>query len=126
MPTPLIILNIKNKYSEFNPAMKHVADFLIGSYESVVYMKLRDIASQSNVSDASITRFIQAIGFRNFKSFQVELAKSLCSVVSGPDSKPGSNRPKFEYTVSANSNSTADICVFAGRIAGWITVHENG
>jgi len=118
MSTPMIILNIKSKYSEFNPAMKQVADFLIGSYDSVVYMNLRDIASKSNVSDASITRFIQAIGFRNFKSFQVELAKSLSSAASGSGSRQSNHRPIFEYAVSANSNSTLDICreVFMSNI----------
>jgi RpiR family transcriptional regulator, carbohydrate utilization regulator len=77
METPKILIDIRSKYPEMNPAMKRVADFMIENYDKFVYMGLSEIAQKSKVSDASVTRFIRKIGFKNFKSFQVEIAKSL-------------------------------------------------
>jgi DNA-binding MurR/RpiR family transcriptional regulator len=77
MASPRILIEIRSKYPEMNPAMKRVADFIIENYDRSVYMGLSEIAQKSKVSDASVTRFIRKIGFKNFKSFQVEIAKSL-------------------------------------------------
>ncbi|MCI2034427.1 MAG: MurR/RpiR family transcriptional regulator [Oscillospiraceae bacterium] len=77
METPKILIEIRSKYREMNPAMKRVADFMMENYDQSVYMGLSEIAQRSKVSDASVTRFIRRIGFKNFKSFQVEIAKSL-------------------------------------------------
>lgn len=75
--TPLILIEIRSKYHELDPAMKQVANFFINNYDKSVYMSLREIAKASNVSDASVTRFIKKLGFKTFKSFQVEVAKSI-------------------------------------------------
>jgi len=79
LKTPKLLIEIRSKYPEMNPAMKQISNFMLENYDRSVYMSLSEIAQQSKVSDASVTRFIRKLGFKNFKSFQVELAKSLLS-----------------------------------------------
>ena len=81
--TPLVVLCIKNKYQQMNPAMKQIADYIISNPNRVIYMGISELAAASSVSIASVTRFVKQAGYRNFKSFQLELAGSLTESV-GP------------------------------------------
>lgn len=110
METPKILIGIRSKYPEMNPAMKRVADFMMENYDKSVYMGLSEIAQKSQVSDASVTRFIRKIGFKTFKSFQVEIAKSL---MSGEEEKK-----KSLYGGAVVGDSVQSICkkIFSSNI----------
>jgi len=53
----------------FNPAMRRIADILITDTQSLLNCSIGDIAEKSNVSAASVTRFVQILGYKNFKAF---------------------------------------------------------
>lgn len=107
--TPLIILNIKNKYEQLNPAMKQIADYLFASGDRAIYMGISELAEESGVSIASVTRFVKAIGYRNFKSFQLELAKCL-SDADDSITAYTNNTIAFEYGGASPKDSTEEIC----------------
>lgn len=109
MDTPKILIEIRGKYPEMNPAMKRVADFIMENYDKSVYMGLSEIAQKSRVSDASVTRFIKKIGFKTFKSFQVDIAKSLM------EEEPGK---KSIYGGAVAGDSVQSICkkIFSSNI----------
>jgi DNA-binding MurR/RpiR family transcriptional regulator len=96
-PTPLIMLQIKNRYSEFNPAMKQIADYLFTAGRQVLYMGISELAVASGVSEASVTRFVRLLKFDNFKAFQFELAKSLMQVEESSKTGMVNNQIAFEY-----------------------------
>jgi DNA-binding MurR/RpiR family transcriptional regulator len=111
------MLQIKNKYTEFNPVMKRIADYLFNSADQVQYMGIYQLAQASGVSVASITRFVHLIGFRNYKSFQFELVKSLLNVdKSGQNDIP--NKIIFEYGEMSPQDSIEEIAkrVFQSNI----------
>lgn len=93
-----LLLQIKGKYSQMNPAMKQIADYVISDRENVAYININQLAEASGVSIASVTRFVKEFDFANYKSFQFELAKSL-SPADNSSANDGSDdlSISFEY-----------------------------
>lgn len=109
-PTPRVVLCIKNKYEQLNPAMKQVADYIISCSDKVVFMGISELAAASGVSIASVTRFVKVIGYKNFKSFQLELAGSL-NENQGEYQEPAvSSTITFEYGGASERDNAEEIC----------------
>jgi DNA-binding MurR/RpiR family transcriptional regulator len=108
-PTPLILLQIKNQYSEFNPAMKQIADYLFTVGRQVLYRGISELAVASEVSEASVTRFVRLLKFDNFKAFQFELAKSLMQVEESGKTGLANNQIAFEYGGVSPGDSAEEV-----------------
>jgi DNA-binding MurR/RpiR family transcriptional regulator len=108
-PTSLIMLQIKNQYSEFNPAMRQIADYLFDSSDKALHMGISELASECQVSVASITRFVHHLNFKNFKAFQLGLAKSKTVEGSSEETIPVNNRITFEYGGTSPNDSVEDV-----------------
>lgn len=106
--TPLVFLRIKNKYSEFNPAMKQIADYLFDSGSNMVYMGIAELAAASGVSVASVTRFVRQLKFKSYKAFQLELAKSV-PWEENVQHEPTNNKIVFEYGGATPHDSIEDV-----------------
>jgi DNA-binding MurR/RpiR family transcriptional regulator len=109
-PTPLVMLQIKNHYSEFNPAMKHIADFLLESGPKVPYMGISQMAAASGVSVASITRFVHLLKYNSFKVFQMEFARAALSTEEERGDMRDGNTVVFEYSGVTPRDSTDEVC----------------
>ena len=70
-------LAIKSNYVQFNPAMQQIADLLLSRSPDLINSTIGDIAEKSGVSNASVTRFVQMLGYDNFKSFHRSLQQYL-------------------------------------------------
>jgi DNA-binding MurR/RpiR family transcriptional regulator len=115
--TPLVMLQIKKKYTEFNPVMKQIADYLFNSADQIQYVGISKLAEACQVSVASITRFVHLIGFPNFKAFQFEMIKSLVNGdKNGQIELP--NKIVFEYGGTSPQDSVEEIAkrVFQSNI----------
>lgn len=66
-------LLIKTNYTQMNPAMQQIADFLLSWQPDLVNFTIGEIAEKSGVSNASVTRFVQMLGYENFKAFHRSL-----------------------------------------------------
>ncbi|MDR0877768.1 MAG: MurR/RpiR family transcriptional regulator, partial [Treponema sp.] len=107
--TPLILLRIKNQYSEFNPAMKQIADYLFTLGDKVSYMGISQLAEECKVSVASITRFVRLLKFNSFKEFQFELVKSVKPAEETGRSERTDNTISFEYGGTSPQDSAEEI-----------------
>jgi DNA-binding MurR/RpiR family transcriptional regulator len=105
-----VILQIRNHYAEFNPAMKQIADFILSSGDKAFSMGIRELAGASGVSDASVTRFVHQLRYTSFKSFQMAWAQSLAPAQEGGSAKKGAkDEVVFEYGGTSPRDSTAEI-----------------
>jgi DNA-binding MurR/RpiR family transcriptional regulator len=68
-------LLIKSNYIQMHPAMKRIADVLISRQNISGGMSISELASSSGVSNATVTRFVQMLGFENYKSFSQAIRK---------------------------------------------------
>ncbi|MDR1903867.1 MAG: MurR/RpiR family transcriptional regulator [Treponema sp.] len=107
--TPLVMLQIKNRYSEFNPAMKQIADYLFESGDKVLTMGISQLATASGVSIASVTRFVRLLRFSSFKSFQLELAKAAMNGDESVQTEPADNKIVFEYGGTSPHDSVEEV-----------------
>ena len=57
-------------------AQRKVAEFILANPETVETMGIKELASINKVSLGSISNLCQSLGFNNFKTFKLELAKA--------------------------------------------------
>lgn len=74
--TPAILLNIRSKMQQLNPAQKTLADYICNNFSMMEGMQINVLAKNSGVSEASVSRFVKFLGYESYRTFQVEVAKS--------------------------------------------------
>lgn len=77
MTTPSILIEIKNRYDNMNPAMQQISDYLMVHYEEAAYLGIHELAKRSGVSAASVTGYVKELSFKNYKAFQLSIAVSI-------------------------------------------------
>ncbi len=70
-------LLIKLNYIQMNPAMKHIADVLLSQRNESSRLTIGELSARSGVSNATVTRFVQMLGFENYKAFSHSLQQFL-------------------------------------------------
>jgi RpiR family transcriptional regulator, carbohydrate utilization regulator len=63
------------------PSEQRVASYVLGQPNRVAHMAIAELAEAVGVTDPTIARFCQGLGFTGFKAFKVALAKSLATGV---------------------------------------------
>lgn len=72
------VLSQINKRQEYmTPVEQRIANFILENPRKIINMPVKDIASNSNTSDAAIVRFAKRVGLAGIKELKVELAKEL-------------------------------------------------
>lgn len=64
------------------PNQKKVADFFLENIDLVALLPIKDIALKANVSEASIVRFAQSLGYKGFKELKAVLSTTLKNKLS--------------------------------------------
>jgi DNA-binding MurR/RpiR family transcriptional regulator len=105
---PIVALQIRNHYSEFNPAMKQIADFILSSGDRAFSLGIRELAEASGVSDASVTRFVRLLQYKSFKSFQMAWAQSSADENTSAK-KQAKSEVIFEYGGTSPQDSAGEI-----------------
>ncbi|GAB3062936.1 MurR/RpiR family transcriptional regulator [Salinicoccus sesuvii] len=72
-----VLSQIRKRYEYMTPVEQRIADFMLANPAKVINMPVKDIARNSNTSDAAIVRFSKRIGLAGIKELKVELAKEL-------------------------------------------------
>lgn len=104
--------NIKSHYPTLRAAEKKVADYILQHGEEVTEMTITEVAENSQVSDASVVRFCQRIGYKRFYQMKIALAQELTHPMFGfhpsisPDQFEESIQNIFTLTL-ANLKETA-------------------
>ena len=73
--TPEILLNIKRNMHHMSPAMNKLAKYILENYKKLDGIQIHQLAKESGVSEATITRFVKEIGFQNYQAFVLQMAK---------------------------------------------------
>lgn len=69
-----IKLAIRERYREMSKAEKRISDFVLAHASECLGMTAVDIAKNSEVSSASIIRYVQKLGFEGLEGFKLALA----------------------------------------------------
>ncbi len=69
----ILIKKIIGKYQDLSKKEKKIADFIIQNQETVFALSGRELSKNTNVSEATIVRFSQHLGFRGFLELKSQL-----------------------------------------------------
>ncbi len=69
--------SILNLVPSLPPNQKKVADFFLEHIDLVALLPIRDVAQKAAVSEASIVRFAQLLGYKGYKELKDELSTTL-------------------------------------------------
>ncbi|WNO08505.1 MurR/RpiR family transcriptional regulator [Teredinibacter sp. KSP-S5-2] len=71
-----IATKIRHQYPQLNESEKQIATCILEDIESSAQMSIAELAEQSGVSQASVTRFAKSIGCKNVRELKLNLAQS--------------------------------------------------
>ncbi|RED58023.1 MurR/RpiR family transcriptional regulator [Cohnella lupini] len=66
-----------NRKNNFTPSDRIIADFIVKNEDKLVFLTESEIGELLQVSVATVSRFWRKIGYKNFKSYKIELAGNL-------------------------------------------------
>ncbi|MEJ6950466.1 MurR/RpiR family transcriptional regulator [Natronospora cellulosivora (SeqCode)] len=69
-----ILLKIEATLENLRPSEQKIAKYVLKNYKDVMYQTVNELASNSDVSDASVMRFVKSLGFKGFQYFKLALA----------------------------------------------------
>jgi DNA-binding MurR/RpiR family transcriptional regulator len=72
-----ILEQISANYQTFAPRQRKVAEYLFHNLDQAILLNSTQIAAKAEVSQATVTRFITALGFSGFSKFKRSVAQKL-------------------------------------------------
>lgn len=68
---------IFSSFDNFSESEKKVADYIINNRKKIIEMTIVELASLSNVSEATVSRFCKKCNMKSFHHFKITLAKEI-------------------------------------------------
>jgi RpiR family carbohydrate utilization transcriptional regulator len=75
MNSDILLLKIRGLIPSLNPALQKIAGYILENPHSIKLLRIRELAEKCGVAEATITRFVKSIGFKNFQEFKINLAE---------------------------------------------------
>lgn len=70
-------LRIRSFFPSLRPSEKKVAEFILANPDEVVTLSVTDLGRKSGVSDATVVKFSQKLGYAGYQDLKINLAKDL-------------------------------------------------
>ena len=70
------ILRIKSYLTSLKPAERKVADFILGNVNEVIHLSITKMAENVGVSEATVVKFCQHIGYSGYQELKIILAQA--------------------------------------------------
>ena len=89
LPIPLV--RIRGVYDTLPRSERKVADYVLNYADEVIYSSVTDLAQTVDVSESTVVRFCQRLGYQGYPELRSELADSIVKekdVISGADLIP--------------------------------------
>lgn len=72
-----LLARIRWKSAYMNPALRRIADRVLKAPEEVKSISIKDLATQCEVSESTVTRFVREIEVKSFQHFKILIAEEL-------------------------------------------------
>lgn len=103
-------LLIKLNYIQMNPAMKQIADVLLSQPDNASQLTIGELAARSGVSNATVTRFVQMLGFEKYKTFSHCLQEFLQEKQAHPGLSSSNNHAMLYAGGFPNKHDSESVC----------------
>ncbi|MCK6890581.1 MurR/RpiR family transcriptional regulator [Enterobacter kobei] len=85
------LIRIRQRYAGFAQSDKKLADFLLSQPDRARHLSSQQLASEAGVSQSSVVKFAQKIGFKGFPALKLAISEALVSNPN-PQSMPVHNQ----------------------------------
>jgi len=68
-----VIRNIQDNYSRLSKGQKIIAEYMINQYDKAAFMTAASLGKKLNISESTVVRFANALGYSGYKELQREL-----------------------------------------------------
>jgi DNA-binding MurR/RpiR family transcriptional regulator len=99
-----LLYNIKRKTPYLNPALQRIAVFISENPEKIKLLKIKKLASNCEVSEATVTRFVKEFNINTFQELKIILAD-----VQSRDPTISKKVMKFVYDDVTKGDSTDNV-----------------
>lgn len=72
--TAMLLLRIRGLLPSLNPALKKIAEYILDHPQEVKLMRIKELAGECGVAEATISRFVKTVGLGNFQELKINLA----------------------------------------------------
>lgn len=76
---PSILLMIRQKYPELTSGEKRVAEYVLSHSDTIVKMRIRDLAQACGVASSAVVRFCKEMGFSGYSEFRFNFSDETAS-----------------------------------------------
>ncbi len=66
---------LKSHAENYSPQQRVLAKFILGDYQRAAFTTIKELAGLSAISEATIVRFVKALGFAGYPAFQREIRR---------------------------------------------------
>ena len=77
----MLLSQVEAKREQLRPSERKLADYVLEAPREVLDLSMTDFAKRAGVSQPTIARFCQALGFSGFREFKIRLAQSVAADV---------------------------------------------
>lgn len=108
-----ILLKLRDMQDSLTPVERILADYVLANTQSVLRYSVKDLATKSKTSDASVLRFCRTLGCRGYRDFIVNISAALSahdSAQDGPytDIQPGDDLQTIIQNVSLSNRRSIE------------------
>src|SRR5690554_1527052 len=72
-----IFRNIKNKMPNMGSAARKLAAVILSESKDIIHLSITEMAEKARVSEATVVRFCQELGFKGYQDFKIHLSQAL-------------------------------------------------
>ena len=83
MGTGNVFETISQQYYELTASEKKTADYLMAHQEESQYMSIAELAEESGVAEATVSRFCRRLGYKGYNAFKLAIANSTAHLQPG-------------------------------------------
>jgi transcriptional regulator with XRE-family HTH domain len=77
----MLLSQVEAKREQMRPSERKLADYVLEAPREVLDLSMTDFAARAGVSQPTIARFCQALGFSGFREFKIRLAQNIAADV---------------------------------------------
>ena len=71
------IVLLRNRVDHLKGVQKLMTEIILSDLNAFMEMNIKDLAEKANISQASVVRFFQSLGFNDYADFKINIAKNL-------------------------------------------------
>ena len=96
MSTGNVFETISQQYYDLTASEKKTADYLMAHQEESQYMSIAELAEESGVAEATVSRFCRRLGYKGYNAFKLAIANSTARMRQEKPASPAADSDSLE------------------------------